>query len=299
VENYSKLRIGHLYVNAIRNKIPLLSNFISEHDFDILCLSETKVDPSILVMSIPGYTLYRKDRTNCGGGVAILIREEFTHHPVTFDANSGLTNTEVLSLKVQVRKFKSILITCLYRAKFNLSYSDNRKLEVLFSELESTGLTFYACGDYNIHLEQSTNPGVVRFNNMLHRHSLTELIQAPTRGRARLDLIITNDAGIDNIQSTVLSSFISDHESILIVKPLKVNSKPPVKVSFRDFKNVNWEEFGHSVISTFNEPPPVHDSVNDEIRSFISNHVCIFDRLAPIRQKNFRIPQISKIALDN
>jgi hypothetical protein len=52
------------------------------------------------------------------------------------------------------------------------------------------------------------------------------------------------------------------------------------------------------VISTFNELP-VHDSVNDEIRSFISNHVCIFDRLAPIRQKTFRIPQIPKIASDH
>jgi hypothetical protein len=90
---------------------------------------------------------------------------------------------------------------------------------------------------------------------MLNRHCLTELIQAPTRGRARLDLIITNDACIDNIQSAVLPSFISDHESVLIVKPLKVKSKPSVRISFRDFRNVNWEEFGHSAISTFNEHP--------------------------------------------
>jgi exonuclease III len=121
IKNYCKLRIGHLNVNAIRNEIPLLTLFISEHDFDILYLSETKVDPSTLVMSIPGYNLYRNDRTNGGGGVAILIREEFSHYPVTFDTESSLANTVELSVKVQVRKFRSKHITCLYRAKFNLS----------------------------------------------------------------------------------------------------------------------------------------------------------------------------------
>jgi hypothetical protein len=111
-------------------------------------------------------------------------------------------------------------------------------LEVLFSELESTSLTFYVCGDYNIHLEESTNPGVVCFNNMLLRHNLTELIQAPTHGRTILDLIISNDACFVNIQSAVLPSFISDHEAVLIVKSLKVNSKPPVKISFRDSHSI-------------------------------------------------------------
>jgi hypothetical protein len=118
-------------------------------------------------MSIPGHTLYRNDRTNGGGGVAILIRGEFSHHPVTFDTVYSLANTEVLSVKVQVRKFRSIFITCRYRTKFNLSCSDNRQLEFLFSELESTGLTFYVCGDYNIHLEESPNPAVIQFNGML------------------------------------------------------------------------------------------------------------------------------------
>jgi hypothetical protein len=285
-------------VNAIRNKIPLVSNFVSENNLDVLCLSETKVDPSISILSIPGYVLYRKDRTNNGGGVAILIKDEFTHHGLTFDAvESNLVNTEVLSIKIQVLEFKSILVTCLYRAKFNLSYNDTRQLEYFLNELDSTGLTFYCCGDYNIHLEEETKPEVIRFNNMLARHSFKELINAPTRGPARLDLIITNDSCIDNIDTLVLSHSISDHDSVIITKQLKVQSRPSARISFRDYKSINWEDLGHSVIDSFKDFDS-DLSVNEFTQDFITRHTNIFDELAPILTKTIRVPRIPKIASD-
>jgi hypothetical protein len=110
-------------------------------------------------------------------------------------------------------------------------------------------------------------------------------------------LIITNDACADNIQSAVFPSFISDHESVLIVKPLKVKSKPPLKITFRDFRNVDWEDLAQSLISTFNEQP-FYDPVNIEVKNFISSHIRIFDKLAPIRRKTFRVPNLPTIPSD-
>lgn len=58
----------------------------SSYDFDVLALSETWLSSNITddEISIPGYTLARKDRSGSaklnGGGVLIYIRENIPFH---------------------------------------------------------------------------------------------------------------------------------------------------------------------------------------------------------------------------
>ena len=48
---------------------------------DILAINETRLDSSIQngEVSIPGYTLERKDRNRNGGGVALYIRDSINY----------------------------------------------------------------------------------------------------------------------------------------------------------------------------------------------------------------------------
>ena len=63
--NKTGLNIAHLNMNGIRSKLDFLKILLFQEKFDILCLNETKIDKSISdsEISIPGYVLYRQDRS--------------------------------------------------------------------------------------------------------------------------------------------------------------------------------------------------------------------------------------------
>ena len=149
---------------------------------------------------------------------------------------------EILTIKLQIRKLKSIVISCIYRPKFNVSKSDLCELENIFNALIECRLKFYACGDYNLHLEDFGNSQIKKFNSLLNRLYLKELINAPTRGTAQLDLIVSNDLELVTDSSVICS--MSDHDAIFIIRRSKPK-RPKKLISCRKFSNINWDLFGH------------------------------------------------------
>lgn len=75
------LKIAHLNINRLVNKMEGVRELFSTYAFDVLALSETWLSSNITdnEISIPGYTLARKDRSGSaklnGGGVLFYIRE--------------------------------------------------------------------------------------------------------------------------------------------------------------------------------------------------------------------------------
>lgn len=70
----NNLKLGHLNVNSISGfKFFDVKNMLTNNLFDILVLSETKIDNSYpdSQFYVKGFKLYRQDRTNSGGGLII------------------------------------------------------------------------------------------------------------------------------------------------------------------------------------------------------------------------------------
>ena len=70
----NNLKLGHLNVNSISGfKFFDIKNMLTNNLLDILVLSETKIDDSYpdSQLYVKGFKLYRKDRTNFGGGLII------------------------------------------------------------------------------------------------------------------------------------------------------------------------------------------------------------------------------------
>lgn len=67
------LRIAHINVRSLRNKVHELSTLIKSENINVLAVSETHLDQSITDMgvAIPGYNIFKNDRNIFGGGVAI------------------------------------------------------------------------------------------------------------------------------------------------------------------------------------------------------------------------------------
>ena len=85
-------------------------------------------------MSLPhilGYTFLRHDRSNKGGGVAFYVKNAL--NPQKLDLmKEQKDNYELLSIKVQLGKFKSIIISSFYRPKFDLTKNDITILQNMF-----------------------------------------------------------------------------------------------------------------------------------------------------------------------
>jgi len=268
---------------------------LHENDIDIFCISETKLDSSIKVLNIPGYNFIRKDRTSSGGGVGIFLKSTIPFKEILLkSAKSDQGNIESITILAQIGCFKSIVISCVYRPKFSVSLEDLELLEDYFTELSVLRHRFYSCGDFNIHLEKTNLTFVKKFNSILNKLNLTELIQNPTRGDARLDLIITNDQ-IPILSSEVIQPIIpTDHEATLITKTFRISKPQKCAFKFRSYKNIDTIKLYNSICNNFNFNFNDSQSLCSQFDIFIHAVKNLFDSHAPLRTKYIRPKETPK-----
>lgn len=82
----SSIKLAHSNINSIRNKLDDIDNELS--DYDIICISETKLNNSIQTTNLMLNTYntpIRKDRDiNTGGGLIFTLK-------ITFSSKEGMT----------------------------------------------------------------------------------------------------------------------------------------------------------------------------------------------------------------
>ena len=93
---------------------------VTESDVDILCISETWLSsctPNAYV-NIPNYNIYRCD--NGGSGVSVYVKDHLIYEILKTNTvqQSGV---EDIWIKIQCRKFPSIIIGCIYRQSNELN----------------------------------------------------------------------------------------------------------------------------------------------------------------------------------
>lgn len=71
------LKLAHLNINSLRNKIHDLSSLLLNNDIHVIAITETHLDELIedSVIYIQGYNVYRMDRDRYSGGVALYIQD--------------------------------------------------------------------------------------------------------------------------------------------------------------------------------------------------------------------------------
>jgi exonuclease III len=81
--NIHKLVIINWNANGIKQNRNTFAEFLSAHNVDIACVSETHLIDSDKI-KFNGYTTYRKDRlaVRPSGGVAILIKTKIKHQHI-------------------------------------------------------------------------------------------------------------------------------------------------------------------------------------------------------------------------
>ena len=112
--NKTGLNIAHININGIKSKLDFLKILLVQEKFDILCLNETKIDKSISdsEISIPGYVLYRQDRSLHGGGTMIFAADYLNTKK---SSRLSKKDHEAVWIEVKIKKANPIFICSIYR----------------------------------------------------------------------------------------------------------------------------------------------------------------------------------------
>lgn len=138
IDSTDLLRILAWNSNSIRYKLLELELYNQKENFDIICLSETKLDKDYKNLKLPGYSCYRQDRNSDGGGVAILIKSNIPHCEFQVP---NMKSVEVIGVKLKCNTKTFTILSAYKPPKNKLNTSD---LNTLFHQVNPVVL-----GDLN------------------------------------------------------------------------------------------------------------------------------------------------------
>ena len=259
-KNDQVLTIHHLNCRSSVNKEEEILNYTEEHDPDLICLTETWMDESVVLTSHipPGYKIIRNDRSekfkekygkNGGGGIAILYKK----HLIVEKINLIKEETEeILWLNVKVKK--GLILGILYNTGYCDLLSEKNGESILENHLkEATSKNCDICilGDFNIDLKKPSMAKTRKLKRIFKDYKMKQIITPATRidkNTGRESLIDHIWLNTENINNGVLPG-ISDHFSTYVHLRKEKIKIPPRKIKIRNFKNFNIEKFSNNLES--------------------------------------------------
>jgi len=217
-ESDGMLKVFLANTRSVKGKTTELQFFTT--DSDIICLTETHLDDTILnssILPIKNKTVFRRDRNICGCGVMMAVCDHLIPKLIYLSEY----REEVVAVKIQSR----MVICRYYRPYVHLSNTEaiNDILDYLRSEYQRHTILFV--GDMNF-LGIDWNTKAVKpltpykrihqnFLNVLNSHKMTQVVKGSTHLLGNtLDLICTNQPNII-CDTEIISPGLSDHSLII------------------------------------------------------------------------------------
>lgn len=208
------LSIAHLNINSLRNKIRDVQHILALCRIHVLALCETKLDHRVedRDVDVGGYRLYREDRNQYGGGVALYVQQQV---PVKPREDLRVAGLEMIWVQIHLFGGKPVLVGCCYRPP----RTDIRdKIYEVVKKVSREDRDVFLVGDFNIDW-LTDSPEKKNITLLSSVFGLTQVMTLPTR--------VTNDTStcIDHIYTNIpelCSGFsstatgCSDHNLILV-----------------------------------------------------------------------------------
>ena len=240
-KNSNRLIIAQLNINSIRNKFSSLANMI-ENNIDIFLISETKTESSYPTAQfhINGFTTYRRDRNENGGGLLLYVREDIPSNLLRIDSE---IEAFYIELNIRIKRF---LLCCSYNPNKN---QITKHLAVISKNLDTFSSkydSFILIGDLN------SEPCEQPLKDLCHVYNCQNIIKDKTcfknpHNPSCIDLIITNrQKSFQN--SMVIETGLSDfHKMSLTVMKVFYKKQSPNIIRYRSYRNFNNEIFINEV----------------------------------------------------
>ena len=124
--NNNKLVIINWNANGIKQNRNTFAAFLSAHNVDIACVSETHLIASDKI-KFNGYTTYCKDRlaVQPSGGVAIIIKTKIKHHQTYLPT---LQTLEAVAISISINHSITTIISAYQSPSFQMYTNDFDKI---------------------------------------------------------------------------------------------------------------------------------------------------------------------------
>ena len=243
------LSLRLMNTQSVRNKTADFVDYVCGQALHLVAVTDTwlkTIDDAIRVELCPaGYNLIDYPRTRrCGGGIGLLYKDSLR---VTKVRNGEKESFKLCELLVQISSSLKIRVVIVYRPPHS---EDHRIPVVTFlsefsSYMESIILSkdhLLILGDFNIHMDVSTDAYTVKFMDLLESLGLEQHVRGPTHTHAHtLDLVITRK--MENIiaRPPRVCRYFSDHATVHCDMNFNKPAFQVKKISYRKVKAVDMD----------------------------------------------------------
>lgn len=248
------IRFGTWNVNRLTtSKMEQIKLFLLGNDnrpqVDILSINETFLKPNLpdCLFSVPGFTIYRRDRkgTRKGGGILVYVNDEIKHRRRT-----DIENSNIEAVWLEVFPFKSnrpVLFSGIYRPP-SYSKEDDQVLENMFETVYLLNLETIFVGDMNMNYLSTSfkKHPLGRALSSLNFNQLVSEVTRPVSGTC-IDHVFANRP--ERIHSILVkNNGLSDHLPVFGVRLYKAKfcdrpRKMPCKITYRNMKHFKESSF--------------------------------------------------------
>ena len=316
------LHMAHLNVRSLLGgqKSDLIRTQIANSELDIFTLSETWLTEAIpdTVIQIPGFTTARLDRSwrdpgmvnaKKGGGLICYSRNSTNCSDTRYqDLNISCRDLEMQWISVSMYKVRPIVVINVYRPP----HGDYKKccsmIMDAFMKAELKDYTdIFLMGDFNINLEDKTEPCSEELSFVTGALGLKQLINSPTRisvregviSKTRIDLIFSNSDCVKRAE--VLDLNLSDHLAVMVTRKKDKTRHEQVDFKGRSYKNYVKEDFQEALLGKdwdqfFYERDP--NILWDIMERFVEEEI---ERMCPLKSfkaRKAKEPWITNEALE-
>ena len=282
----------HLNISSLQLHFDELLTLISssKKDFDIICISETRIkdNKDILVnIEIPGYTFFQTPTKTACGGTLIYVKNNLSAKSLK-DYNKSIEGIfESTFVEIKGRN-RSMIIGNIYRhPKADDSFIE-KFLEPTLIKLGKTNKKVMISGDFNFDLiKYESHKQTNDFYDLLASYSYRPCILQPSRVTSKSNTLI------DNIFTNDLSCFldcgnlthkISDHFTQFVFCDILTKKHFKAEKKFkRDFKHFNNSEFLEELLQ-IDINALTQMNTNDAFTSFYNHYSDILNTMAPMRR---------------
>ena len=281
------LRIGHLNVYHLYNKLLDINAFIRSEHVDILGISESRLNSNICdnAVGIPGFFVVRRDAVECGEtGLAVYVNQTL-QNSVRRRLDLETSCIECVWLELHNCAKNTLLLGIIYRnPASSLCWYDD--FVNMMDNVNASGKNVLLLGDFNIDLFKRNNA----WSSTTALFGLVQLVPSATRVTSStstlIDHVYTTDVHLVH-RTWVPEIGISDHFPILcsVQSKIKCKKREHTYMSYRSFKNFNPKTFCYDL-----QQSPFHEVLNYTNPNYSLQHwyslfLKVLNKHAPVRKK--------------
>lgn len=276
--------IAHLNVNSFRPKFDEVRELLISGKFDVLVLSETKLDSTNqnAILEINDYTIYRQDKRSNSGGLMAYVSNNITSTigPV-IKCND---NMECMTIELILNGNK-ILVACIYKNpkmkpnEFKSNFEET--CEKMFDKYDNVIII----GDLNFNMLN---------NNMLSQicptFNLNNIIKEPTCFKSNnptlIDVMLVSKRR-KYIKGFSIDTGISDFHN-LIGGILRLHAPIPKQkvVHYRKLSDINYDIINLELAEMkIDEVVAAEDDINNAFDKLQKTLISLLDKHAPKKKK--------------